>query len=150
MNDEERDVCAIDVDALEPAHRVAPRCPHFGPPDHCGGCTWQHIAYPEQLRLKTALVDRLVRAAVSDAPPARATIPSTPVDNPWGYRHKVHFVFDRTQRGLVMGHYVRGTRRVIPVRECPVHDSRGNAIAFRFASTFERSEERRVGKECRL
>ena len=31
-----------------------------------------------------------------------------------------------------MGHYVRGTRHVIPVISCPVHDERGNALAFRF------------------
>jgi 23S rRNA (uracil1939-C5)-methyltransferase len=31
-----------------------------------------------------------------------------------------------------MGHYARGTRRVIPVTTCPVHDERGNALAFRF------------------
>ncbi len=127
-------------------NEVAPRCRHFGPPDHCGGCTWQHIAYPDQLRLKTELVDRLVRAAVPGAPATRATLPSTPVDNPWGYRHKAHFVFAGSTgpglRGkgaagkLVMGHYVRGTRRVFEANECPVHDPRGNANAFGFAKTF--------------
>lgn len=105
---------------------VTPRCPHFGP---CGGCTLQHIAYPEQLRLKTELVTRLVQAAVLDSPEARPMLPSTPLDNPWGYRHKVHFVFNG--RGE-MGHYARGSRRVVPVRECPVHDPRGNDLAFRF------------------
>ncbi len=122
-------------------HRVDAPCPHFGLPRRsaanagpCGGCTWQHIAYPEQLRLKTALVDRLVRAAVPAAPAVRPMMPSTPVDAPWGYRHKVHFVFDGAP--LVMGHYMRGSRRVLPVNECPVHDPRGNAVAFDFYAAF--------------
>ena len=121
--------------------RVEAPCPHFGLPRRsaakagpCGGCSWQHIAYPEQLRLKTALVDGLVRAAVPDAPAVRPMMPSTPVDSPWGYRHKVHFVFDGAP--LVMGHYLRGSRRVIPVDVCPVHDPRGNAVAFDFYAAF--------------
>lgn len=115
------------VEVLRPSpHRVPARCPHFGP---CGGCTWQHIAYPEQLRLKTALVDRLVRAAIPQAPPVRPMIPSTPVDAPWGYRHKAHFVFNGSG---AMGHYARGSRHVVEVDECSVHDPRANALAFRF------------------
>lgn len=139
-------------------HRVSPRCPHFGPDAEggigpCGGCTWQHIAYPEQLRLKSALVTRLVRDRVADAPAARTTIAATPVDDPWGYRQKVHFVFGASRQppaasapstrvrtgALVMGHYERGSRRVIPVRECPVHDARGNAAAYRFRDAFVRA-----------
>jgi 23S rRNA (uracil1939-C5)-methyltransferase len=109
-------------------------CPHFE--EGCGGCTWQHIAYPEQLRLKTALVDELVRAAVPRAPAARPTLPSTPLDEPWGYRHKVHFVFGADRGRLVMGHYIRGSRRVLPVQQCPVHDPRGNQLAFSFGDAF--------------
>jgi 23S rRNA (uracil1939-C5)-methyltransferase len=59
-------------------------------------------------------------------------LPATPSDEPWGYRHKVHFVFDVTTRGAAMGHYRLGTRHVLPVRECPVHDERGNRLAFAF------------------
>ncbi len=123
---------AVLVEILRASpHRVEAPCPHFGP---CGGCTWQHIAYPEQLRLKTALVDRLVREVVPSAPAVRPMLPSTPVDAPWGYRHKVHFVFDGAP--LVMGHYIRGSRRVLPVQECPVHDPRGNGVAFDFYTAF--------------
>lgn len=111
-------------------HRVAAPCPHFGP---CGGCTWQHIAYPHQLILKRDLVTRLVGATLRRPPDVRDTMPATPLDDPWGYRHKVHFVFgNASRRGpLIMGHYARGSRRVVPVRVCPVHDPRGNAFAFR-------------------
>jgi 23S rRNA (uracil1939-C5)-methyltransferase len=116
-------------------HRTTPRCRHFGIDaapglGACGGCTWQHIAYPEQLRLKTQLIDRLVRAVVPGAPAAKPTLAATPLDDPWGYRNKVHFVFGAGASTLAMGHYVRGSRRVIPVVECPVHDERGNAFAF--------------------
>ena len=131
-------------------HRVTPYCPHFGPDAEpgvgpCGGCSWQHIAYPEQLRLKTELVTRLVRQTVPAAPAAQPMLPGAPIDYPWGYRHKVHFVFGTEGRAgrrdstLVMGHYVRGSRRIIPVRECPVHDERGNALAFRFRTAFART-----------
>src|SRR5205085_1532507 len=122
-------------------HRITPRCRHFGIDavpgiGPCGGCTWQHIAYSEQLRLKSELVDRLVRAVVPRAPAAKRTLAATPLDEPWGYRNKVHFVFGNHTSSLVMGHYVRGTRRVIPVVECPVHDARGNAFAFAARDTF--------------
>jgi len=116
-------------------HRVEPACRHFGPRAEagrtCGGCSWQHIAYPEQLRLKADLVTRLVRAKVPSAPAARAMLAATALDDPWHFRNKVHFVVERARSGpLTMGHYARFSRRVVPVRECPVHDERGNAVAF--------------------
>jgi 23S rRNA (uracil1939-C5)-methyltransferase len=139
--------------------RVRPRCAHFGPDavpglGACGGCAWQHIAYAEQLQLKRALLDRLVHAAVPDAPRAHETLTATPVGQPWAYRNKMHFVFGNLRFGgrrhdttLVMGHYARGSRRVIPVRECPVHDERGNAFAFRARDTFAAAELKAAGAD---
>jgi 23S rRNA (uracil1939-C5)-methyltransferase len=141
------DLIADIVDILQPSpHRVVPRCAHFGPRDNCGGCTWQHIAYPEQLRLKTSLVDRLVRTAVPHAPAALPTIAGAEESDPWGYRHKVHFVFgtapsnNASRPRLAMGHYIRGSRRVFAARECPVHDERGNRLAFRLRDAFARAQ----------
>src|SRR5215475_11631328 len=53
-------------------------------------------------------------------------------ETPWHFRQKVAFVFGPGPegRGLVMGHYERGSHRIVPVEECPVHSSRGNRIAF--------------------
>jgi 23S rRNA (uracil1939-C5)-methyltransferase len=136
------------------AHRVPPGCSHFGV---CGGCAWQHIAYREQLRLKTEMIDRLVKRTVPGAPAARAMIAATPLEDPWHYRQKVHFVFAPTSpggsggpgsrashgRALIMGHYARGSRRVMAVRECPVHDERGNTVAFGLFDAYAKAGGRR-------
>jgi 23S rRNA (uracil1939-C5)-methyltransferase len=130
-------------------HRVEPGCRHFGPRADggrtCGSCSWQHIAYAEQLRLKTDLVTRLVRAKVPSAPAARAMLSATPIDDPWHFRNKIHFVVERTRAGeLVMGHYVRLSRRVVAIRECPVHDERGNEVAFALRDACQRADAREV------
>lgn len=79
---------------------------------------------------------RLVRAAIPDAPAARPTLASPasggPAGPPSGFRQKAHFVFGPPG----MGHYARGSRRVVPVTECPVHDPRANAVAFRLRDAF--------------
>jgi len=123
---------AIEIVRSSP-HRVRPKCPYFAPASGpaCGGCAWQHIAYDEQLRIKTARLTQLVRDAVPSAPAPRPMHAATPLDDPWRYRQKVHFVFALPSRGgLVIGHYARGSRQVVAVDQCPVHDNRGNAIAF--------------------
>jgi 23S rRNA (uracil1939-C5)-methyltransferase len=132
------------VEVLEPSpHRVPAKCGHFGPQAHgrdaCGGCTWQHIAYAEQLHLKTATVEGVMRAAVPKAPRTLPMISPTP-DQPWGFRHKVHFaVANAGRRGtLLMGHLARGSRHVVPVNECPVHAEAGNAQAFALRDSFRK------------
>ncbi len=137
-------------------HRVTAPCRHFGP---CGGCAWQHIAYPEQLRLKQELLQRLLGDSLgSHAPEVRPTLP-TPAPlrsgsdastklrsgapgTPWHYRNKVSFVFGPGGRGqsLVMGHYRRASRTVIPVVECPVHAEAGNQAAFGMRDALERAK----------
>jgi 23S rRNA (uracil1939-C5)-methyltransferase len=47
--------------------REVPFCQHFGV---CGGCKWQHLPYPDQLRFKQKQVyDALVRIGKVDLPP---------------------------------------------------------------------------------
>src|SRR4051794_29596440 len=56
---------ATVTDVLEAApERVEPLCPYFREHD-CGGCEWQHIAYPEQL--STYKYDNIVPSLLADA-----------------------------------------------------------------------------------
>jgi 23S rRNA (uracil1939-C5)-methyltransferase len=120
----------VEVEEASP-NRVRPRCRHAGA---CGGCAWQHIAYPEQLRRKAAVLDVLLRRSMGDkAPRVLPTIGlSTGTDGmPWRFRQKAAFVFGAAPDGsLAMGHFARGTHEVVAVAECPVHSERANRIAF--------------------
>jgi tRNA/tmRNA/rRNA uracil-C5-methylase (TrmA/RlmC/RlmD family) len=50
---------AVEVRTASP-QRVERPCPYAGP-GRCGGCDWQHVALPEQRRLKAALVEEQLR-----------------------------------------------------------------------------------------
>jgi len=78
--------------------------PYFGP-DKCGGCQWQHIAYPRQAELKQEIVaDQLRRLGRIEKPPmadivalADPTAPDhAPVFLEYGYRNHVQFALIRT------------------------------------------------------
>jgi 23S rRNA (uracil1939-C5)-methyltransferase len=143
-----RSATLVEVLRASP-HRVAPACHHFGPEAEagriCGGCSWQHIAYTEQLRLKTDLVTQLVRQSVPAAAAARPMLAATPIDAPWHFRNKVHFVVERSRTGEILtGHFARSSRHVVGVRECPVHDERGNAVAFALRDACQRADTREV------
>src|SRR5437868_6642355 len=75
------------VEVARPApERVAPPCPYFGP---CGGCQWQHIAYPAQVAFKTHIL-REQPPRIGGIAPATldATIqPALGMADPWHYRN---------------------------------------------------------------
>jgi 23S rRNA (uracil1939-C5)-methyltransferase len=105
-------------------NRVRPSCKHFG---SCGRCSLQHLAYPEQLRAKESLLkERLNRALPRLRVPVLPTIPMTEI---WGTRHKAHFAFG-VENGLpVLGHFSAHTRELVPIEECPVHHPSANRTA---------------------
>jgi 23S rRNA (uracil1939-C5)-methyltransferase len=101
-------------------------CRHFG---ICGGCSIQNLSYAEQLASKEAILRERLPVPINT--PVFVPV-DTHAEAPWAFRQKVAFVFGPGPggRGLVMGHYERGSNRIVPVEECPVHSARGNRIAF--------------------
>jgi 23S rRNA (uracil1939-C5)-methyltransferase len=101
------------LDVLEPSDaRVVPRCPHFGP-GRCGGCHWQHVDYPAQLKFKQQIVaEQLARIGGFRDVLVRPIIPSP---DPWYYRSHVSFhVADDGRLGFV----ATDNRTVIPIEAC--------------------------------
>jgi len=97
--------------------RVAPLCPAFG---QCGGCTWQHLAYPAQLIAKRQRVANALAAvpAIADGQVPIADVRPSPVIA--GYRNKGKYVVGRAGDHLVFGAYAPRTHRVVDTLGCRV------------------------------
>jgi len=93
--------------------RVAPPCPYFGT---CGGCQWQHVAYPRQLAAKRqTLIDTLTRIGGLPEPPV-ADIFASPAE--YGYRNKVELTPTTANGKFALGFVHAGTNQVVPVQSC--------------------------------
>jgi len=68
--------------------RTEALCQHFGT---CGGCSWQHISYQEQLKFKQQqVIDALQRIGKVELPEIMPILGSTSV---FHYRNKLEFTF---------------------------------------------------------
>ncbi len=91
---------------LEPAPQEIPSpCPHFGV---CGGCAYQTLPYPAQLRLKEEQIQRLLAPVLGEGFPFEGILPSP---RPQEYRNKMEFSFgDETKGGpLTLGMHRKGS-----------------------------------------
>ncbi len=101
----------IDV-LTESPERVSPSCPYFG---ECGGCQWQHLSYPAQVRWKTEMVRRQLQRIghLADAP----VRPMIGAACPWSYRNQARFSLD--PRGQLC--FTRfQSRHLLPIATCAI------------------------------
>lgn len=106
------------------AVRQQPPCRHFG---RCGGCRWQDLPYPEQLRFK----EGLVQGALADRGVSAADwLPILASPSPLFYRNKMEFSFAAGPDGaLILGLHLRGSfDRVFDVEECHLQSALSNQV----------------------
>lgn len=106
------------LQVLEPSpERVAPACRYFG---QCGGCQYQHIAYPAQLRIKHKQARDLFQR-IGGIDPARVE-PVIPCPQPYGYRNRimVRSQWDKFKQGLNIGFLRADNRLVVDIEECKI------------------------------
>ena len=109
------------LEVVEPScARVAPDCPYF---PRCGGCTYRHMSYEEELRLKRQRVqDNLARiggsaVAVEEILGAADTL---------RYRNKAQYPVSKDGR---VGFYRARTHEVIECEQCLLVKSEADAAA---------------------
>ena len=118
--------------------RVSPRCDHF---TVCGGCRWQHLPYPFQLKCKQRQVeDALQRIAKIEIPTVNPIIGSSDI---WEYRNKMEYTFSNkkwlTREQLESGeefadrdgagfHIPGAFDKVLDIERCYLQDNLGNRL----------------------
>ena len=114
------------VTVLTPSpDRVTPRCALFG---RCGGCQYQHLAYPAQREWKRRQVVELLQhmAGLADFPVA----PVVGSPREFHYRSKItpHFNPPRSPAPMPIGFLRQGTRfDILDVPQCPIATEAINA-----------------------
>lgn len=105
------------LELIEPSPlRVVPSCPVFG---RCGGCSWQHLAYPAQLAAKqeifTDMLWRSARVAAELIDPIILAV------NPYGYRSRIQAKLYGAGSSLQLGFYQTGSHFVVDIPgECAI------------------------------
>ena len=100
--------------------KIAPRCPIFG---QCGGCDYQDIPYPEELRLKEQMLRDLFRENLgNELLDLIAPIVASPRE--YHYRNRLDLKLVRTRnRDVFIGFAPRDNGRgVIPIEACAIAD----------------------------
>lgn len=94
-------------------YRVEARCIHFGA---CGGCTYQHMSYQEEMRQK--------ELAVRDLFGEEKVRPIIGALKEWNYRNKMEFTFSSDREGRrYLGLIAKESKgRVFNLKECPLAD----------------------------
>ncbi len=115
------------LEVLEPSPDGGPaHCPHLR---HCGGCAFQELAYPAQLRALRGAVEALVDPLGLGVPVEEVA----GMQRPFAYRNKMEYTFgtrrfreDPSERGapadFALGLHVPGRHeKVIDVQHCAIH-----------------------------
>ena len=81
--------------------RIEPKCPAFG---KCGGCSFEHTEYKNQIQFKTDCVKELLNFLDVEIPQAK----QSPVQ--WNYRNKMEFSFyNDSLANLSLGLHCKGS-----------------------------------------
>lgn len=100
------------------AQRVEPPCPYFG---RCGGCSYQHAAYSEQLSIKARQVEQtLRRVGRFESVPMRPIVPSP---KEFGYRNRIRVHVE----GNTVGFYRHDRHELLDIEQCPIAAPEVNA-----------------------
>lgn len=103
----------IDSVVTPSPDRVSPQCPYFG---SCGGCQYQHIDYPAQLRFKSEILrETLRRTAKLELDQEIQVHPS----EPWNYRNRTRIRLQHDS-GFALGYFRNHSHRLLAVESCPI------------------------------
>ncbi len=112
------------------SERTLPPCPVFG---RCGGCQWQHIAYPSQLRYKEVILrETLERIGGLKGVEIEPIVPSP---KEYGYRKRVTLSTWGQKGRRYVGYHEGKSRGRVAIEGCPISSRPIDRAIFRLAKS---------------
>lgn len=103
--------------------RIDVDCPVF---KQCGGCSFRHIGYEAELKLKEkAVKDAFTRLGGFDIP-IDGILPSEKTEN---YRNKAQYPLGIENNEVVSGFYAKRSHRIVKSDNCKIQDERFSKIS---------------------
>lgn len=103
--------------------RIAPDCPSY---PKCGGCTFRHLDYAEECRIKWQRVNDAMKRIGGIDTEAEEFLAA---ENPHRYRNKAQLPFGEENGQTVFGFYAERSHRIIPFTDCRLQPAIFSAIA---------------------
>lgn len=121
---DEKDYYRAEIlDIIEPSFfRENPPCKLFG---ICGGCSFQHVAYSYQIKLKEIVVMEQLKRIGGFENPEDFTNLTLKAENPYNYRNRADFSINRQN---LLGFKIRGTHKFLHVEYCHIMHNEINKI----------------------
>lgn len=116
--------------------RVQPQCPYFA---ECGGCHFQHIGYPAQVKIKDQLVKETIQRAIGQLP---ESVFLEPIASPqeWNYRNRIQVHIQNNEFGFVK----RNSNTIVPIKNCAIAEPALNEALTSLKSTPEIMKNEKV------
>ena len=110
------------LEILSPSvHRIKPECPYFA---DCGGCTFHHMDYEEELRAKAQRVtDAMNRIGGLNL----ETVAITGSPATMHYRNKAQYPVGLVKGKAEAGFFRPRTHQVVPIRQCRIQGKEADA-----------------------
>jgi len=93
--------------------RIAPPCPYFG---RCGGCQYQHIDYPAQLRFKAEILRETLRRTARLELDREIQVHAS---EPWNYRNRTRVRLQHDP-AFELGYFQTNSHKLLAVESCPI------------------------------
>ncbi|MDY0390672.1 MAG: class I SAM-dependent RNA methyltransferase [Desulfobulbus oligotrophicus] len=116
----------VQINETSPDRRQPP-CPYYG---RCGGCNFQHAAYPAQLAIKHAILNESLERARLPLPSESSPTLASPES--LGYRFRLRLHLDQSGN---LGFHQVATNTVVPIQRCLLATEPINRVLAKIAAS---------------
>ena len=131
-NYDEANLIAVES---ESSSRVNPECEHYAA---CGGCTLQHLNYPQQIEFKESRLKAMFASLDADIHWESPLVASA-----FGYRHRLRLAVSANKQGVRLGFRRHNSHDIVDIQDCvvaqPVLGKKLSALRSEIASLHQRS-----------